>query len=179
MILALDIGLNLGWAAGAPGVPFVSGTMVFSSTGRDIGRLYYAVRSAVGSKIDENAISHVVSEAPVHIPTNGIDSIETTFGIHATVALTCKDKGLSYRRIHMATARKTVLGFSRAPADVAKHRRREWLKSRIVGYCIARGWKPESDDAADALINLEFTCREIDPTYAAASAVEEMARGVA
>jgi hypothetical protein len=169
-ILALDIGLNLGWAAGLPGIPFVSGTMVFSPTGGDIARLYYAVRSSLTRKIEEYGIERVIAEAPIHVPTNNLPSLETTFGLHATASLLCKDRGIRYRREDMGDVRREVLGVRQKPRGIKSDTELPWIKQKAFDYCVARGWEPKDHNAADALINLEFECRRLDSAYAAAHA---------
>lgn len=179
MILSLDIGLNLGWAIGSPEVPFVHGTAVFSSTGSDIARLMYGVRSFIEKKIDQFDIKEGVAEAPIHIPSNDLQSLEISFGIHAVAALVFKDRGLPYKRQPMGAVRIAVLGICKAPKGSPKNATVPWIKQRAIDYCESRGLNPERHDAADAIVNLEYRCREISAAYAAAAPAPLFGRGAA
>lgn len=179
MILALDIGLNLGWAAGAPEESFVSGTARFSSTGEDMGRLLFNFREWLRRKADEFSVDGIVCEKPIHVPTNDLRTLETMYSMAGIAAVVCKDICVPFKRQPMGEVRKAILGWAQAPRSIPQGKKREWVKKTIVAYCIERGWNPNSDHAADALVNLEFAVMERYPAYAAHNAGPLQTRGVA
>lgn len=165
MILALDFGLNLGWAAGSPKASFTSGVAVFSSTGQHIGRMLYQAETWFDERMEEFSPDMVVAEAPIHVPTNDLQSLEIQYTLGGMVALNCMRRGIVYKRQPMGKVRAATIGFTRAPNTVPRGRTREWMKAQIVAYCIARGWAPQSDHAADALLNLEYALAQNYPEY--------------
>lgn len=169
-VLALDLGLNVGWASGSADTQFESGAAVFSSTGQDIGRMLFNARTWFIKKIEDTGAERVVVEAPIHVPTNDLQTLEILYQLGGMTALCCKDLGLPYKRQRADTVRLATIGFCRAPTSIPKGKKRPWLKAQIVGYCIARGWNPETDHAADALLQLEFAIINQDKAYAARNA---------
>jgi hypothetical protein len=169
--LALDTGLNTGWAIGLPGRAPVSGTKVFKSPGtRFHGRLFCDERKWLERIIAENGITHVANEAPIHTKFDGLDKLRIIYPMISVVQIVCHEMDLVYEEIEMDRARMAILGFARAPKHLKGKARREWIKARVVAHCIARGWAPKDDNEADAQIYLEYLNVKYSDRYAATNA---------
>lgn len=180
MLLALDTGLNTGWALGSPGSMTASGTKSFRSPGTKFhGRLFCEERRWLEKMIDENGVDHVAVEKPIHTKSDGLDKLRIVYPMIGVIQAVCYERDLIYEEIEMDKARKSILGFAKAPMHIKGKARREWIKSRIVGYCIARGWKPADDNEADAQLYFEYLGVLSNRSYAAANAGPLLTGGVA
>lgn len=172
MRLVLDTGLKTGWAMGLPSREPVSGMKEFRSPGSKFhGRLFCDVRKWLEGVIDQHDVQHVAVEAPIHTKYDGLPKLRIMYPMIAVVQAVCHERDLVYEEIDMDKARLTILGFAKAPMKIkGKEARREWIKARVVAYCIARGWKPTDDNEADAQLYLEYLHVKCSGRYAAKTA---------
>jgi len=171
MRLALDTGLNTGWAVGMPNCAPTSGMKSFRSPGeKHHGRLFCDERKWLERMIEQHGILHVAVEKPIHTKFDGLAKLRIMYPMISVIQTVCHERDLPYEEIDMDDARMAILGFARAPMKIKGPARREWMKARVVAYCVARGWKPSDDNEADAQIYLEFLNVKYSDKYAARNA---------
>lgn len=143
-ILALDLGRNIGWCEGpVGGIPRMGTTRLDA---RDADDRFIALADWVTDRLSmPNGPTEVVVEAPlVRGDFQGAEAGLQLIGYFTMVryATRLAERRLTYEFV--ATARKSVIGRGTF--------RRNTAKSEVAAWCIAQGWAPPSDDAADALI---------------------------
>jgi hypothetical protein len=180
MRAAFDTGLNFGWAIGLPGRKPLSGTKVFPSPGTAFhGRLLSAQYDWLQRLIEDHGIDEVAFEKPIHTKFDGLAKLRIIYPMIAIVEMVCHDMKIDCSEIDMTDARMAILGLARAPKHLKGPKAREWIKARVVGYCIARGWEPATDHEADAQLYLEYMHICGSSAYAAKTAGPLLTRGAA
>lgn len=128
--------------------------------------------SWLGQKITECQCSHVVLE-DTFIPQHHEELSQRIaqygqIGMADAACFLLRGKGLNveFSVVKPGVWRAEFLGSAAAPKGLVKHQRRAWLKDRAVSECHKRGWLVDSNDVADALGILDYSCAAIDPAYA-------------
>lgn len=156
MILALDIGRFLGWAAGNPGAPKpASGMITLPSFGKivdnggvDYARFCIAFDEAVADLITLHSPSTIYIEAPFRLRDQTYGSAVVWMAIEAEKIAHLRDCGAV--NVNVASVRGTVLTGINAelkPDD------------RVNLFCVMQGWAPGSTHQADALALWAFASR--------------------
>lgn len=152
-ILALDISTHCGFAyrAGEDDKP-VHGVWELGSGGNH-GRYFSCLaneleiwlRSVLRPEL-------VVMEAPLphqaaKVQGNHPRTVRVLLGLAAIVEMVCHEQAVKCEEANVIDVRQAVLG-RQPPAGKAKE--------AVMAFCNTMGWKPASDDAADALMLLEY-----------------------
>ena len=138
-ILALDPATRTGWAVGGHG-SVVSGVVDFKQHRGNRAMLFEAFDLWLSDMVTERDPAMLVFEMPIQ---RGPGS-RTGFGLATVIELTAARRGLFVGEINLATLKKHATGNGRAD------------KAAMVEAARARGWTPETDDEADALLLLSY-----------------------
>lgn len=154
MLLALDLALKTGWAAGNPCGPVVYGSFKLRGT-HDPNRFLELVRE-VGALIDAHRVTEMVAEAPF------IGKFRSTamslYGYRAAAMIACANKKVKVADlVEPAKIRKHFIG--------AGGLKRADAKAGVIDKCRWRGWNPANDDEADALALWDYRCALLDPNH--------------
>jgi Holliday junction resolvasome RuvABC endonuclease subunit len=93
----------------------------------------------------------VFFEAP--LPDVRQTSARLLLGLASHVESTCYRYNVQCREQAVQTIRLAVMGRGRFPTGTAK--------AHVMAWCNARGWAPEDDNAADAMVAWCFAIREL------------------
>lgn len=168
-ILALDLAEKTGWAIASPGAiaawplhsgallkgagPFEGvhyGTQKLSSiTGRH-GVVYASLLRWLDDMIKVHKPILIIAEAP--LPRHrSIDSARRALGLSAIADCMAQLRSIQMLEIPVSTVRKHFAGSGHAK------------KPEIFDLCLSRGWKPQDDNAADALAVLDYAACNAKP----------------
>lgn len=154
MLLALDLALKTGWAAGIPCGPVSHGSFKLHGTA-DPARLLEMVRE-VTALLDRFNVTHMVAEAPFIGKRR--NTAMALYGYRAAAMIACANKKV---RVHDLVE----------PSKIRKHfigaggLKRADAKSAVIEKCQWRGWTPANDDEADALALWDYQCALLDPNH--------------
>ena len=158
-ILALDLATKFGWACGSPGGdPYTFGSVQLpKGTGDDLGRFLQPYRDWLNIALDEMEPTEIVYESPILPPTTNIATVRKLSSLTGVTELVARDRGgPPVREADMQSVRLHFVGVARAPKQVPKKLRRQWIKDKIVATCLARGFKVTDDDQGDAVALLDY-----------------------
>jgi hypothetical protein len=106
------------------------------------------------------APSHVFIEAPAQAGSfsghTNANVTTTVTGLWSTVSSLCRKRGVIFRKVHVATARKSFLGIGNLKSADAKR--------EVRRVCDSIGWKPKNFDEADAGCVFHFAGKQIAPS---------------
>ncbi len=162
-ILALDLGTATGWAALRPDGQVVSGAHNVAPKGCEIGRFAALFGRWLTETVIANVPEVVVFEAPFA-------------GGHTSQATARKNIGLAVLT-ELIAYKRDLDCYERTYSSVVKHftgfggGKRADLKARVMAMCLARGWKPETQDEADARAILDDARHCLGETTAAPGAL--------
>lgn len=134
----------------------------------DLGERATEFSDWLASIVTAHGITDIGVEPPVPVMT-GNTNIETETwlkGAFLRVLEISHRRRLNVWRVHESSWRSHFLGVTRAPKDVGKTKRRQWLKRACIEECRARGFDPKDDNAADALGILSYVRAMSDADYA-------------
>lgn len=164
-ILALDLARRMGWAYGVPGTLPTCGSVTLGPPGAEIDEIGSAfVRWLTDfKKLSPVEILYIEAPAsPSHMA--GRTNATTLFNLIGLFGLACvigRMSGIRKRRaVPVQQVRKHFVGTAR-PAD---------KKRAVIARCQQLGWKPEDDNAADALALWDFACAKEAPNAAIVTA---------
>src|SRR5262245_29687974 len=147
-ILSLDLGTKLGWAVYFGPGDILHGTVEFK-TGRFEGGGMRWLRFR--KWLDEIAQDHGPMEAVYFEEVRrhvGTDAAHLYGGFVAQLTAWCEKRGIPYQGIPVGTIKKSACGRGNAG------------KPEIIAAMRAKGFKPETDNDADALAMLLFVTDE-------------------
>lgn len=174
-ILCLDLATSLGWACGGPDRPISHGVIKLPKTGEDIGRFLAAYREWLGHAIEEMAPTEIIFEAPILLGLTSITTLRKLYSLAGVTELVAFDYELPVREANLTDIRKHFIGVTRAPKEIVKERRRQWMKDRIVGECRGRGFDVAGDDDADAIAILSYGISLKHPSFVLQAVTEARA----
>ncbi len=147
-ILCLDLATTTGWAALRANGQVVSGAARIAPPKAPVGEFACLFGRWLTELVIQNAPEMIVFEAPF-------------VGDRTAQATARKLIGLAVlTELHAYT--REIECFERPYRSVVKHftgsggGKRDEIKARVVAACEARGWRPESQDEADALALLWY-----------------------
>ena len=152
-ILALDIASRTGWAFGRPGELPKSGSVRLAPPGSSngtVGRGMLRWLADFLSAESPNALYYEVPIDPRHMGSKtNFKTARLLIGLPFLVEAIAEARGLFYQReAGVQNVRKHFVGTPR-PKD---------KKQSVLARCRLLGWKPEDDNAADALALWDFAC---------------------
>lgn len=164
-ILALDLATKTGWAFSDGNGTLLSGVQDCSVRHRESrGMLYVRFGGWLRGFLASQPVDVIVYEQP-HLRGGGAST--ATVGLETRVHELHAESGAAwnYTAIHGATAMKAVLGTAN-PGGIgkgaAKGARREANKAASKAWAERKlGRPPLDDNEADALLLLEWACREL------------------
>lgn len=173
-LLTLDISSVTGWARWAPGYARPAfGIQPFRG---DIIDRAVSFKEWFIQKLVADQIDHVVVETFfINMDHSTQDVVEQQVALTTLAGVIARERGVRYERIAISTWRSRTIGVTRAPNDIPKSRRTDWLKQRAIDYCLEQGWPVEKLDravahnAAEALCICEFIRRRDDRDYGVSS----------
>lgn len=166
-ILALDLAQRSGWALGSVNdtVP-TSGSLRWAKEGSSMAKVFNECRVQMIDFLAMNPdIGIVIFEAPL-IPSfkggnTNINTIRTLMGLCAVVEellYAYGDGRYDVREARVSDVRNHFLGSNRHKRPVAK--------ALTLQRCRELGWKPQDDNAADALALWHYQASLIEPKLA-------------
>lgn len=158
-MLALDPGQRCGWALAKEGAQKPrAGVVEMPDAGKDIGRWANAFREWLVPFARLEAVTDVVSEAPIIAMHSGVPDINVVVkhvGILVVSSMVVDELGL----LPLVRAnRSTVCKHFTA---VGSGKRKE-LKARCLLHAQGKGWNVSSEDMADALATLDWFVHDRD-----------------
>ena len=149
LTLALDLSTSIGWALGAPYETPRHGIWALGKHG-DCGRYFSSLANQLEQAIQVMRPDLIIFEAP--LPPAAPKSIRSSthtvrvlVGLAAVTEMICYEAKVKCEEADVREARQLVLG--KQPTRG---------KQTIVDWCRARGLEPGTDDAADALLLLQY-----------------------
>lgn len=139
-VLCLDLARKLGWCAGVPGAHPEYGTVELQ--GRSHGVVYADLIRWIHALIRQHQPAEIAIEAP--LGSQGSSTTRLAYGLAAHLHLLAHQQGIGVREEPVWRTRREVLGRSDFPAGSAK--------SEVIAWCRSRGFSPEDDNAADAIV---------------------------
>ncbi len=151
-ILCLDLATKTGWACWGPRRSLAHGVWDLPRTGDDVAAFIIAFRNALTMTLRDSDVGSVVFEAPIiHSTKPGNITTQTKLiGLAVMTEVVCMDLSVRCTSEHAARVMKHFTGDGGGKRDDKKR--------RVIEACEIRGWKPEDDNAADALALLDFVC---------------------
>lgn len=146
VILCLDIATVTGWAVSQPGRNgplYGSHQIVQGTIGEDMGHAFVAFRDWLADMLTVHAPDDVWFETP--IPSkNSLQTMRFLMSLPAFVEELTHRHGLPCWERECATVRKAILGRGNAK------------KPDVLRWAVLKGYSPQDDNAADALLLLAF-----------------------
>lgn len=156
MLLALDLGQTVGWAAGASGKPDYGSFKIAPPVGMDFGRSLASAADQVAALIVRYRAPVVYIEAPAPLAafTNNPGMLQTRgedvalqFALMGVVQLVCFRRSIRCELGNVNRVRTHFLkGIPKRHPDGSKIK----PKARVNLACVKRGWITGDDHAADA-----------------------------
>lgn len=169
-LLALDLATKTGFAHGEPGGMPTWGSHKLPQTGEDYGAFGLAYEAFLSALIQSKGVTRIVYESPILPSTTTLATARKLYSLGTITEMIAGRLGVKCHEAHMQTVRGHFIGASRAPKHIPQKDRRSWMKSRIIGQCIARGWNVTNDDEADALAVFDWASAIINQKHAANTA---------
>ena len=164
--LVLDLATHLGFCFGTDADGAIEhGSFKLPSTGPDIGKFLHAYRDWLTRAIGAYAPDEIVFEMPILPGTTNLHTCRKLYSLCGLTELIADDHKIECREANLTHIRCHFIGVMRAPKEIAKDKRRAWLKERTVSECRARGFRPADDNEADALALFSFVVSERLPTF--------------
>lgn len=150
-ILTLDIATRTGWALARPDGPPASGVYRANEGGNRLGYVLFKFSEWLTDFLAANRVRRVYYEAPLFMfnQRDGEQKTtqETVFRLMAMagVAITVAESfGIEADKLHHQQVKKFFAGSGHAKPEA------------VIKACFDRGWRPTSDDDADALAMLAY-----------------------
>lgn len=129
-----------------------------------LGRLYGTFRNGLEAAFDEYKPARLVFAPALY--SEAQTAARALGGMMAIAELAAHDMGVHAYEIPETTARKHVLGRGSFVVRDDKGRTlkgagTKLVKAMAMDWCRNHGWKPQSDDVADALVLLEYARRNV------------------
>lgn len=152
-ILSLDVATRMGWAFGSPGEYPRSGSVRLAPPGSSNGTIGRGMLRWLTDFITVSQPSMIYYEVPLDPRHMGRKTTFATarilLGLPFLVETIAEARGIfKLREAGVQDVRKHFCGTAR-PAD---------KKQAVLARCRQLGWKPEDDNAADALALWDFAC---------------------
>lgn len=145
-ILFIDTGTQrIGWALGGPDGGPTHGTYEPPATGNNLGWLMVDVGAWLKPLMVKNNIALVAYESPILVHGNSFATIRKVAAVGAEIERTAYQLGVPCEEVGASQVRKAFLGKGNTPTKSAD------IKQAVIRQCHLHGWKPGTDDAADAL----------------------------
>jgi len=145
-IMFIDPGTTrIGWAFGQPDQGPTHGTYEPPKTGANLGWLMTDVGSWLEPLLKKQRIELVAYESPILVAGNGFPTIRKVAAIGAEIERNCYRLGIACEEVAAASVRAMFLGRGNTP------KKSEDIKAAVIRQCHILGWRPGTDDAADAL----------------------------
>lgn len=160
-LLVLDLATVVGFAVGTERGIEDHGCHRLPSTGTDIAAFLKAYRAWLTSMIQRHLPNEVVFEMPILPSVTNLATLRKLYSLAGLTELITKDLGSRVSEANLMDIRRHFIGTARAPKEIPKPDRRQWMKDEITTACRARGFRPGSDDAADAIALFSYfmSCR--------------------
>lgn len=164
-ILALDVATRTGWAFGRPGELPLSGSVRLAPPGSSNGTIGRGLLRWMTDFLTVNQVDALYYEVPIDPRHMGAKTTFATarilLGLPFLVETIAEARGLFYlREARVQDVRKHFVGEAR-PKD---------RKGAVMARCRQLGWKPQDDNAGDALALWSFACAIEAPGAAIATA---------
>lgn len=170
-VLALDLSTNTGWACGSTeGTPVSHGVCAMPKTGEDIGWYLAHFRNWLNEALDDMEPDQIVFEAPIMPKMTSIATLRKLYSLAGVTELVARDRKILVTEAQLDHIRGHFVGISRAPRDVPKDKRRQWIKDKVITECRKRGFSVSGDDDADALALLSLRLSQLSKDYSLNSA---------
>ena len=158
-ILALDLGVNCGFAVGRPGDVPTSGSVRLKKASEPRDAATFNLRGFLIKQITENRPSLIVKEAMLHV--GAFQSLKISQDVilahaeyHGEVKTTCYAYGIPWEDAPNATVRKHFIGIGRT-SDRASTKAAVISRAKLLGYMPKDSF---DEDRADALAIFDWSC---------------------
>lgn len=145
IVLALDLSTRVGWAVGRDRETPLYGVIDLGRMSSGLGRIFSCLAASVENMIAVHQPDAVIFEAP--LPQQARDTQQIArllIGLAAVTEMVCFEKGIDPTEEFPKNVRKLVMGNGSVN------------KAAIMEWCHAQGWKPQDDNAGDALVLLRY-----------------------
>ena len=147
-LLTLDIAKSAtGFALWTPGSPPRYGAERFGQYA-DLGALLCAYSAWLGDLMRVGGVKTVVYEAPYIRHDRGHQTAVALLNMAGTTDQVCGSRRVACYSENVNRVRKHFCGHG----NLGRHK----AKAAVIAACSARGWRPEDDNAADALALLDY-----------------------
>lgn len=164
--LCLDLATVFGAAVGSPREGVVwHGTVKLPKTDEDIGKFLRAYRRWLAAAIEEHHPGEIVYEMPILPATVGLWPVRKLNGLCGVTEMIAGDYEVPTFEANLFDIRRHFLGVAKAPKSIEGADRRRWLKDKTIAECRARGFKPDTDNDADALALLSYRLAQRQSGY--------------
>ena len=151
MILALDLSMHTGWAAGAPGSAPSCGVMELPNPD-NLPRQAAAFADGFAALCKVVQPSRVIAEIDINLhKQNPVAVAEQQVGMAYLLGLLCYRREIPLMRAKASDARSAVMAQTRWA-------KKGEVKSAVVEWCRFMGWEPRDHNAADACVLWKFAC---------------------
>lgn len=175
-ILALDLASATGFALGDGGAISAHGTFKLPSTGPDIGSFLADFREWLTGRVVEWEPELIAFEMPILPDTTAIHTLRKLYSLAGMTELIARDHDTPVEESNLSDIRDHFIGATRAPRAISctpgcktkgcnrcRTARRQWLKDRTIAACKDRGFRPQDDNAADAIALYSFVLSIVAP----------------
>jgi Holliday junction resolvasome RuvABC endonuclease subunit len=163
-VLGLDPSLSTGWAMGStdPQAPFRYGVKRLPNHGKSLGPTLDALISFLDGLLADYTPELVIYESP-WLPAGGADvpMLRRLFSLHGAIEWVAHRRGISCYEVTPSEWRQSFFG----PHFHGKMRRAA-AKDLAIEQAKRRGWRPETDDVADALGVMDHALQKRSAAYA-------------
>ncbi|MBT9385497.1 hypothetical protein KM176_16605 [Pseudooceanicola sp. CBS1P-1] len=155
--MAFDIATSTGVAFGLAGKTPRATTIDLGKRGKSEAARFAKAMQVTRHLLEKYEPDHVFYEAAI----GGPKASAFLIGLAACVTGTVADMGIPVREARIQSVRKHFLGKHLVAKDfpgLDARAARDAIKQRVIGRCNQLGWRPRSDDEADALAIWDFGC---------------------
>lgn len=150
-LLVLDLATHTGFAVGTERGIEDHGCHRLPNTGGDIAAFLKAYRAWLTSMIQRHLPNEVVFEMPILPSITNLATLRKLYSLAGLTELIAKDLGCRVSEANLMDIRRHFIGTTRAPKETPKVDRRQWMKDQIGTRARQLGFRPGSEDAADAI----------------------------
>jgi Holliday junction resolvasome RuvABC endonuclease subunit len=157
-ILSLDLASSTGWAYSFPGDEPQYGSCRFAPPGCEVGRFAMLGADWLDAQLAVHRPRIVVYEAPILVGAKTTpETVEKLMGLVFRLKELCYRRDIPVgKKYDSSTVCKWFTGRGRYGDRAEK-------KAAVMRACVALGWKPDDDDAGDALALLCYATSILAP----------------
>lgn len=160
-LLVLDLATQTGFCFGTEAGVVQHGSYRLPSTGGDIASFLNDFRHWLSGTISRLKPDEVVFEMPIMPATANLHTLRKLYSLCGVTELIARDMGCRVSEANLMDIRRHFIGTARAPSNIPKPERRQWIKDAVGTKARQCGFRPCNEDDADALglFSYVMSCR--------------------